>query len=216
MRGLSSSKAIFVFLLASVNGVKAFSACSSRTAAAATTTTSLFSTNQNNDNANSNELSRQDFFQTMIKSSAVATATAFMTLSSSPLPANADVTSKIASQASLRYIKRSIKELEKLEFVASNNDYSEMKQGLRSPALSEIRKNAKVLIKGGEDGAEAENLVASYDAFIKDIEKLDGDASLGFRGRKGMELYPSYAQTMKDLRAFTEVAERSTSIPVTN
>lgn len=96
-------------------------------------------------------------------------------------PAFADVTNKVASQSSLRYIKRSIKELEKLELYASQNDYTEMKQGIRGPGISEIRKNAVVLIRGGEDGPEATNLKNSYDEFIKDIEALDGAASLGVR-----------------------------------
>lgn len=74
-----------------------------------------------------------------------------------------------------------MKELEKLEFFAAQNEYSEIKQGIRAPGLSEIRKNMGVLIKGGEDGPEAENLKNAYDTFIKSIEELDGSASLGFR-----------------------------------
>ncbi len=223
MKGsVSLSKAIFVYLLASVTKVIAFSttrtALKPASAQATAAISPLFSTNTENDNESTKHknalMSREDLFQNMVKSSTTAATATFITFLSSPNPANADVTNKIASQASLRYIKRSIKEFEKLEFFASMNDYSEMKQGLRSPALSEIRKNAKVLIKGGEDGVEAENLVASYDDFIKDIEKLDSDASLGFRGRKGVELYPSYEKAVKDLKAFSEVAERSTLIPI--
>ena len=74
-----------------------------------------------------------------------------------------------------------MKELEKLEFFASQNDYSEMKEGIRAPGLSEIRKNMRVLIRGGEDSAEAENLQNAYDTFIKSIEELDGAANLGVR-----------------------------------
>ena len=74
-----------------------------------------------------------------------------------------------------------MRELDRLELYSAQNDYSEIKQGLRTPALSEIRKNANVLIKGGEDGPEAENLLKSYAVFIKDIESLDSAASLGFR-----------------------------------
>jgi hypothetical protein len=96
-------------------------------------------------------------------------------------PAVADVTNKVASQSSLRYIKRSIKEVQKLELYASQNDYVEMKQGIRGPGISEIRKNAVILIRGGEDGPEATNLQNAYDSFIKDIEALDGAASLGIR-----------------------------------
>mmetsp|Transcript_26584 Transcript_26584/g.30415 ORF Transcript_26584/g.30415 Transcript_26584/m.30415 type:complete len:227 (+) Transcript_26584:207-887(+) len=155
-------------------------------------------------------------WNTVAKSTAILT-TVSTSLTFIPSPAFADVTNKVASQASLRYIKRSVKELEKLELYASTNDYSEIKQGLRSPALSEIRKNANVLIKGGDDTSEAETLTAIYATFIKDIEKLDSNASLGFRGKKGVELYPSYQKAMKGLMDFQASAERSvTVIPIVN
>jgi len=66
-----------------------------------------------------------------------------------------------------------MKELEKLEFYATENDYSQMKQGIRGSGLSEIRKNALVLMRAAEDGPEAENLKNAYDVFIKDVEALD-------------------------------------------
>lgn len=128
-------------------------------------------------------------------------------------PAFADVTNKIASQASLRYIKRSIKELEKLEFYASQNDYIEMKQGIRGPGISEIRKNAVVLIRGGEDGPEATNLQNAYESFIRDIEALDGAASMGVRGRKGIDMYPSYQKSVNSLVSFADIAVRSVETP---
>ncbi len=126
-------------------------------------------------------ISRRNAIQNLAASTTIAIVGGASSFSFAPDAAYADVTNKIASQSSLRYIKRSMKELDKLEFYAAQNDYSEMKQGLRSPALSEIRKNALVLIKGGEDGPEAENLQTAYSTFIKDIETLDGEASLGFR-----------------------------------
>ena len=155
-----------------------------------------------------NQVSRRNAFKVLIAPAVVATTTSFSK------PAFADVTNKVASQSSLRYIKRSIKEFEKLEFFASQNDYSQIKQGIRAPGLSEIRKNAQVLIKAGEDGEEAENLQKAYDTFIKDVEALDGAASLGFRGRKGVELYPSYQKAIKSLQDFQIVAARSVEIPL--
>ncbi len=128
-----------------------------------------------------NSVSRRNAIQNLAASTTIAIVGSATSFAFAPDAAHADVTNKIASQSSLRYIKRSVKELDKLEFYAAQNDYSEMKQGLRSPALSEIRKNASVLIKGGEDGPEADNLQSVYSAFIKDIEALDGAASLGFR-----------------------------------
>jgi len=156
-----------------------------------------------------NSVSRRNVF----KSIASAPAMALIATSFSQ-PAFADVTNKIASQSSLRYVKRSMRELDRLELYAAQNDYSEIKQGLRTPALSEIRKNANVLIKGGEDGPEAENLLKSYAVFIKDIESLDSAASLGFRGKKGVELFGSYQSAVKDLASFAEIAERSVTIPI--
>ncbi len=120
------------------------------------------------------DITRRNAFQSILAAPALATIAIAQ-------PAFADVTNKVASQSALRYVKRSIKEFEKLEFFAAQNDYAEVKAGIRSPALSEIRKNMQVLIKGGDDGAEAENLKSSYDAFIKGIEDLDSQASLGFR-----------------------------------
>lgn len=129
-------------------------------------------------------------------------------------PAFADVTNKVASQAALRYMKRTIAEFEKLEFYAAQNDYKEVKLGLRTPALSEIRKNGNVLIKGGEDGPEAQTLVDSYSHFIKNLEALDSSSSLGVRGKKGVQLYSLYKQSLDDLNTFVAVAERSVQIPL--
>jgi hypothetical protein len=128
-------------------------------------------------------------------------------------PAFADVTNKVASQSSLRYLKRSMKELDKLEFYAAQNDYAEIKQGIRSPGLSEIRKNASVLIRGGEDGPEAENLQSTYTVFIKDIEQLDAEVNLGIRGSK-KNVFPRYQKAVTSLAAFAEVAVKSVSIPM--
>lgn len=155
-----------------------------------------------------NQVSRRNVLKVLIAPAVVAATTSFSN------PAFADVTNKVASQSSLRYIKRSIKEFEKLDFFAAQNDYSQIKQGIRAPGLSEIRKNAQVLIKAGEDGEEAENLQKAYDTFIKDVEALDGAASLGFRGRKGVELYPSYQKAVKSLQDFQIVAARSVEIPL--
>jgi hypothetical protein len=151
--------------------------------------------------------------------STCATAAATLTLDISP--ANADtgagsatVTNRIASQGALRYIKRSIKALEKLEFYASNNEYTEMKEGIRSPAINEIRKNAQILIRGQEEeSSNRDSLVAAYESFKKDFEALDSQAGLALRGRKGISLYEPYANTMKGLVAFTAIAEKAISVP---
>jgi len=154
------------------------------------------------------DISRRDVFKGLIVPGILSVATAFVE------PAFADVTNKVASQSSLRYIKKSMKELEKLEFYATENDYSQMKQGIRGSGLSEIRKNALVLMRAAEDGPEAENLKNAYDVFIKDVEALDIEASLGVRGKKGVALYPTFQRVSKSLQEFAAVAVKSVEIPL--
>mmetsp|Transcript_23595 Transcript_23595/g.34964 ORF Transcript_23595/g.34964 Transcript_23595/m.34964 type:complete len:195 (-) Transcript_23595:1103-1687(-) len=154
------------------------------------------------------DISRRNALQSLIVPGILSLTAAFSE------PAFADVTNKVASQSSLRYVKRSMKELEKLDFFAAQNDYSEIKQGIRGPGLAEIRKNALVLMRAAEDGPEAENLKNAYDAFIKDVEALDIAASLGVRGKKGVALYPVYQKSSKSLQEFAAVAARSVEIPL--
>ena len=129
-------------------------------------------------------------------------------------PAHADVTNKVASTAALRAVKKGIKDLEKAEFPAVNNEYADVKAALRTPALNEVRKNCLILIRGGEDGPEAENLQTSYSAFIKSIEALDTQASLGMRGRKDIALASYYDAVVETLKIFLDVGERSATIPL--
>ena len=197
------------------------------------TTTMLFEKKQNDN------ISRKDLFKQLSTFSSATMLTILSTTSNVAFAAAADdnelttttsssssssnsatsstTTSNVKNKAALRYIKRSIKEFESLELYASTNDYSEIKQGLRNPGLSEIRKNCNTLIKSsveannngdGNGNENNEKLRILYSQFIKDIEKLDGDASLGFRGRKGIELYPSYENAVKDLKLFQEEAEK--------
>ena len=153
-------------------------------------------------------ISRRNALQSLIVPGILSVTAAFSE------PAFADVTNKVASQSSLRYIKKSMKELEKLEFFASQNDYAEIKQGIRGAGLSGIRQNALVLMRASEDGPEAENLKNAYDVFIKDVEALDIAAALGLRGKKDVKLYPVYQKTSKSLQNFASVALRSVEIPL--
>jgi len=204
---------------------------SSSSSTTASSTTMLFEKKQNDN------ISRKDLFKQLSTFSSATMLTILSTTSnvafaaadddelttttttsnSSNSATSSTTTSNVKNKAALRYIKRSIKEFESLELYASTNDYSEIKQGLRNPGLSEIRKNCNTLIKSsveannngdGNGNENNEKLSTLYSQFIKDIEKLDGDASLGFRGRKGIELYPSYEQAVKDLKLFQEEAEK--------
>lgn len=142
-------------------------------------------------------------------------AASVLTASGLPSPALADVTNKVASTAAIRAVKRAAKDLEKAEFPCVNNDFADVKAALRTPGLNEVRKNCLILIKGGEDGPEAENLRKAYDKFVKDIEALDSQASLGMRGRKqDIQLASYYDAALASLKAFLEVGERSALIPL--
>lgn len=69
-----------------------------------------------------------------------------------------------------------------------------------------VRKNCKTIIVGAEDPAQS-TLQASYDSFIKGIELLDSNTSLGLRGRKNVDLQPSYDSSLKALIEFYELAK---------
>ena len=209
---------------------EAFTIHTSRNVAAQTPRSAMFM-NQNHDNYNDMNslssaplLSRKGLFQKLATSSTLVaiTTAALSSTTAQPAWAAIDVTSKVASKAALRYMKRAIKEFESLELYATTNDYMEMKQGFRRPGLSEVRKNANVLIKAftpvGEvdnqdDAATGKQLTAAYSNFIKDLEKLDGEASLGIRGKKNVEMFQSYTKASKDLAIFQEIAESAMAVP---
>lgn len=203
---MKSSIFYLLSVLSSQKGVESFIVSSKVPSLVSSTTL------QASESESSSSFSRHDFFKSLV----VGTATTFLTTTNiptayaqdEPSSSTSSTTNKISSKASLRYIKRAIKEFETLELYASMNDYTEMKQGIRNPGLSEIRKNCFVLIKNSSDNEEDSNkLTGIYGEFIKHIEKLDSDASLGFRGRKGIELQSSYDAALKDLKTFVEVAD---------
>mmetsp|Transcript_15230 Transcript_15230/g.23699 ORF Transcript_15230/g.23699 Transcript_15230/m.23699 type:complete len:200 (-) Transcript_15230:41-640(-) len=158
------------------------------------------------------EASRRQVFTDLIVQGGIA-ATAFAV---APMVANADVTNKIASSSALRNVKRSVKQLDSLELYVANNEYLELKQAIRVAPIAEIRKNCKTLVKGGEDGPDADKLEQEYSVFIKALESLDGTASLGSRGRTIPEgqFTQQYKATVTALAEFIKVAEDSVTIPV--
>ena len=155
--------------------------------------------------------SRRDVIKESILGSAIV-----LTSSSFPAFASTDVvTNKVAAQSALRVIKRSIKALQTLEFTASDDNYLGIKEGLRVPPLTDVRKNANILIRAAGDNEEqTKELQSAYDEFIKSIEDLDSKAGLGARGRKGVTLIDSYDRSVKTLVSFQEVAERTVAIPL--
>lgn len=131
-------------------------------------------------------------------------------------PANADVTSKVASASALRNIKRAQKQLLKLQTAAESNDFAGVKEFLRTPPFGDCRKYCFTLVRGAEDGPKAAEMDSVYKSFVSSIEKIDGTASLGFRGRKipQLQLSEEYLVVQSTLADFLKVAEESAEIPV--
>lgn len=135
--------------------------------------------------ATQGELSRRNFAETL------GVAVAFL---ASPKLALADEEEEsagsggvtgILQSSNLRSLKRAEKQLGKLEFYAVENEFENMKLGLRNAPFSEIRKNSFALIKEYASQPDQQSkLTASYNVFISAVERLDSTASLGMRGRK--------------------------------
>jgi hypothetical protein len=132
------------------------------------------------------------------------------TLVISPEVVKADVTNKVASFPALRSLKRAQQYLPKLLPNVQSNDYLAVKTFLRTPPFDEVRKNGIILVRGGEDGPKAFELEASYKRFIASLEKIDGTASLGMRGRSVQQLQMSeeYDSIVVAMEHFLKVRSR--------
>lgn len=114
-------------------------------------------------------------------------------------------------EESLRYVKRAIKAIEKIELSVTNNEYEQVKDSLRSPSVDTLRKYCNVLITSRE-GAEKDDLTALYQKFIKDFETLDSQAGLGVRGNKNAKMYEPYRASLSDLVTFSDTAEKMVGV----
>mmetsp|Transcript_31123 Transcript_31123/g.51399 ORF Transcript_31123/g.51399 Transcript_31123/m.51399 type:complete len:182 (+) Transcript_31123:90-635(+) len=148
----------------------------------------------------------------MLEGASIALATTVLT----PLAAKADITNKVASAAAIRNVKRAQKQFDTLELYAVNNEYAELKKAVRNPPLSEIRKSGNSLVRGGEDGPDAEKLTSSYKKFILAFEQMDNYAALGVRGRKldDGQILGYYKDAAGALGDFVVIAEESAAIPL--
>jgi hypothetical protein len=158
--------------------------------------------------------------KSFLQSGLTAGASTVLAVNSPPTvrPAQADITSKLASTQALRNVKLAQKKLSSLavvEFV-STADYANLKSVLRAAPLSDLRKACTVLIKAGEDGPEANNLQTTYQNLIAKLEKIDSVASVALRGRTVSEMVflSSYEGAVTALGDFVAVAERSMDTPV--
>jgi hypothetical protein len=126
------------------------------------------------------------------------------------------VSNKVASPAALRTLKRIVKDLQDpaLQMIVSSNDYAGAKNALRQPPLTELRRSCTTLTRGGAFNELAGQMDAAYTTLIKALEEFDNQAGLGVRGRKGVELSPSFDQAVAGLNIFIELAEQSAALPV--
>ena len=133
-----------------------------------------------------------------------------------PTLALADVTNKVASSTALSNLKRANRQLSNLQKAVQDNDFLQVKETLRTPPFVDVRKNCVILIRGGEDGPKADELVSTYKKFIASVEKLDSTASLAMRGRKipPEDMYQDYLAVESTFQDFLRVAEESATIPV--
>merc|ERR1712008_92731 len=99
------------------------------------------------------------------------------------------------------------KALEKTELSVTNKEYKEVRDALRSPSMGTLRKYCNVLILNGE-GTEKELLTTSYQKFVKTLETLDSQCNLAVRGKKNVEIYNLYRDSLKDLIIFEDTAEK--------
>eukprot|EP00581_Thalassiosira_minuscula_P007436 CAMPEP_0183706634 /NCGR_PEP_ID=MMETSP0737-20130205/3395_1 /TAXON_ID=385413 /ORGANISM="Thalassiosira miniscula, Strain CCMP1093" /LENGTH=257 /DNA_ID=CAMNT_0025934091 /DNA_START=195 /DNA_END=968 /DNA_ORIENTATION=+ len=158
---------------------------------------------------------RNALHQTLLATTATITL-GITTLPTSP--ANADVTNKIAGTTALRSLSIIQTQLsKKLLPVAQSNDYVGVKQAIREPPIDGLRKNMLVVVRGGEDGPKAGELLAAYKRLIQSLENIDATASLGMRGRKmsdPFQLTMEYEEVEKALGVFIKVGAEAADIPL--
>ena len=131
-----------------------------------------------------------------------------VTLIATPDVAKADVTNKVASTGALRSLKRAQSQLPKLQPTVELNDFVGVKAFFRNPPFDQVRKNCFIIVRGGEDGPSATELDAKYKTFIASLEKIDGTASLGMRGRKipPLQMSEEYQTVLTTLDSFLKVS----------
>ena len=134
-----------------------------------------------------------------------------------PASAHADVTNKVASTTALRSLTRAQEKLpERLLPEAKANNFEGVKLRLREPPFDTLRKNGQILVRGGEDGPKVGQLVKGYKELIAALEKIDGTASLGMRGRKmdPFQLTTEYEAIVRALDSFVKVGAEAAEIPL--
>ncbi|KAL7490253.1 hypothetical protein ACHAW6_016087, partial [Cyclotella cf. meneghiniana] len=126
----------------------------------------------------------------------------------------------VASTAALRTLSNLQTQLPlRLKPLALSNNYVGIKQCLREPPLDGIRKSMLVLVRGGEDGPKAGELLLAYKQLISALENMDATATLGMQGRSKQLNDPvllslQYDDVETALKMFIEVGSAAASIPL--
>jgi hypothetical protein len=133
-----------------------------------------------------------------------------------PSIANADVTSKVASSAALRSVKRAQKQLPSMQFSAKDNDFSQVTEALRTSPFADVRVKCFTLVKAAEDGPKYEDIQVAFKNFIATVEKIDATAKVGARGRKipPGQMFEEYLAIESSIDVFIKVAEETMEIPL--
>mmetsp|Transcript_36979 Transcript_36979/g.44179 ORF Transcript_36979/g.44179 Transcript_36979/m.44179 type:complete len:225 (-) Transcript_36979:111-785(-) len=145
----------------------------------------------------------QNIISTTIATIAVGTATSIQPASAIPFD--------VEPEDALRYIKRAVKALDKLELSVTNNEYKEIRDAIRSPSFDLLRKNSGVLIQNGV-GTEKDSMQATYKKFVTDFEALDNKCGIAVRAKKDVKIYDLYRSAAKELLIFADTAEKVTGL----
>mmetsp|Transcript_9348 Transcript_9348/g.16616 ORF Transcript_9348/g.16616 Transcript_9348/m.16616 type:complete len:240 (+) Transcript_9348:25-744(+) len=199
---------LYCLILVLTGGCNAWSSGSSNRVAART------SRAIDRDDADIHTSSRREACQALVTTTlTICTAAAI-----SPMPAYADVTNKLASSTSLRALARAQRQLpSKLLPPAQSNNYIAVKTCLREPPFDTLRKDMLVLVRGGEDGPSADELVLAYKRLIKSVEDIDATSSLGMRGRSDIDPFQlgvEYEEIETALDLFIKVGSEAAGIPL--
>lgn len=209
---LTSNRALYWISLSSLalSSCRAFAPAINQPTTTTTTTTTSSTVAMAASSSDPFLADRKTFLQTAALS--FGSATAMFT----SLPAHADVTNKVASSAALRNVKLVQKRLASLADTVAQDEYQELKDALRVAPFSDLRKNMTVLVRGGEDGPDAQVLQDKYKTFIAQLEKMDTTATLALRGKKLNEgdFSSTYQATVDALADFVETAQGAAEIPV--
>lgn len=81
--------------------------------------------------------------------------------------------------------------------------------------MNDVRKNAGIVLGGlSEQEVVESGLKDLYGEFISGLEGLDGQAGLGQRGRKNVDVKSGYDKALNSLEKFVTVADALADVPV--